>query len=42
MMNASIMQLCYFCGEEEFVDVHEIWGSDFQLDTCCSASHESW
>ena len=42
MMNASIMQLCYFCGEEEFVDVHEIWGSDFELDTCCSASHEGW
>lgn len=41
-INACITQLCYFCGEDEFVDVHEIWGSDFQLDTCCYASHESW
>ena len=35
-------QPCYFCGEEEFVEVHEIWGSDFQLNTCCYESHEAW
>ena len=26
---------CLFCGEPELVQVHEIWGHEFMLDTCC-------
>ena len=33
-MNAAV---CRFCGEPEQVSVHEVWGHDFMLDTCCAS-----
>ena len=27
--------LCPFCGQEPVLDVLEVWGSEFMLDTCC-------
>ena len=31
---------CLFCGTPEFVEIHEIWGHDFMLQTCCEGLHE--
>lgn len=32
---------CLFCGEPEHIEILEIWGHEFALDTCCSGLHES-
>ena len=31
---------CLFCGEQEHVEVFEVWGHDFMLHTCCEGLHE--
>jgi hypothetical protein len=31
---------CLFCGAPEFVEIHEIWGHEFMLQTCCEGLHE--
>ena len=31
---------CLFCGEPEHVAVHEVWGHEFMLETCCEHLHE--
>jgi hypothetical protein len=31
---------CPFCGQEAVLDVLEVWGSDFMLDTCCEGMLE--
>lgn len=33
---------CPFCDGELVLDVHEIWGRDFMLETCCIGLHEAW
>lgn len=33
---ADLQPLCWFCGEPEVLEIHEIWQHDFMLDTCCS------
>jgi hypothetical protein len=30
---------CLFCGEPEHVSVHEVWGHEFMLETCCEHLH---
>ena len=30
---------CLFCGEAEHVSVHEVWGHEFMLETCCEHLH---
>jgi hypothetical protein len=32
--------LCPFCGQEAVLDVLEVWGTEFQLDTCCEGMLE--
>ena len=32
--------LCPYCGEPGVLDLFEIWGHDFQLETCCEGSYE--
>lgn len=34
------MATCIFCGDEEVCEILEVWGHEFQLDTCCMARHE--
>lgn len=36
------MTLCPFCGEPELLDVFEVFGRDFMLETCCEGLHEGW
>ena len=31
----SVATLCPFCGQPVVLDLHEVWGPDFMLDTCC-------
>ena len=31
---------CLFCGEQEHVEVFEVWGHDFMFHTCCEGLHE--
>jgi hypothetical protein len=31
---------CLFCGAPEHVEVFEIWGHEFMLETCCADLHE--
>lgn len=31
---------CNYCGREELVDIHEVWGHDFMLETCCEWMHD--
>lgn len=31
---------CLFCGEPEYVRLHEVYGRDFLIETCCEGSHE--
>ncbi len=26
---------CFYCGQEIVEELHEVWGHDFMLDTCC-------
>lgn len=33
---------CVFCGEEELVELHDAWGREFMLATCCEGLHEAW
>lgn len=33
--------ICPHCGELEHVEILEIWGHEFQLDTCCEWTHEA-
>jgi hypothetical protein len=30
---------CLFCGDAEHVAVHEVWGHEFMLETCCEHLH---
>src|SRR4051794_1166165 len=30
---------CLFCGEPEQVSLHEVWGHEFMLETCCEDLH---
>lgn len=32
--------LCSYCGAERVLEVLEVWGHDFMLDTCCEFLHE--
>jgi hypothetical protein len=32
--------LCLFCGEPEHLQLHEIWGHEFMIETCCEGLHE--
>jgi hypothetical protein len=31
---------CLFCGEPERVEIFEVWGHEFMLETCCEGFHE--
>ncbi len=31
---------CLFCGDAEHVSVHEVWGHEFMLETCCEHLHQ--
>lgn len=31
---------CLFCEQPEVVELFEIWGNEFMLETCCQALHE--
>jgi len=31
---------CLFCGETEHVTVHEVWGHEWMLETCCGDLHQ--
>lgn len=33
--------ICEFCGDEAILDLLEVWGRDFMLDTCCEGLHEA-
>lgn len=34
--------ICLFCGEDEILDIMEVWGDrEFQIETCCYDFHES-
>lgn len=35
------MATCMFCGEPELVELFEVWGHEFQLETCCADLHEA-
>lgn len=36
------MAQCLYCGDEELVEVHEVYDfRDFQLETCCEGMHEA-
>ena len=37
---ADTIPPCLFCGSPEFVEIHEIWGHEFMLQTCCESLHE--
>lgn len=41
-MSGEVSTRCLFCGEDEWVDILEIWPEthEFQLETCCEAMHE--
>lgn len=32
--------MCPHCGQPEYVEILEVWGHEFQLDTCCEGTHE--
>lgn len=32
---------CLFCGEPELVELFEVWGHEFQIETCCEGMHEA-
>ncbi|MFK4705649.1 hypothetical protein ABIC83_002488 [Roseateles asaccharophilus] len=32
---------CLYCGEDEEVEVMEIWGREFMLSTCCEGMHQA-
>ena len=32
---------CLFCGEPERVEIAEIWGHEFMIETCCERLHEA-
>lgn len=34
------MTTCLFCGEEEVVDLQEVWGHEFMLEACCEGQHD--
>jgi hypothetical protein len=34
---ADTIPPCLFCGAPEFVEIHEIWGHEFMLRTCCES-----
>ena len=31
---------CLFCGEPEHIEIFEVWGHEFMLNTCCEGLHE--
>jgi hypothetical protein len=33
-------QRCLFCGEAEHVAIHEVWGHEFMMETCCLSLYE--
>lgn len=33
---------CEFCGEDELIDLFEVWGRDFQIEYCCEELQASW
>ncbi len=35
------LSTCPHCGELEYVEVFEVWGRDFMLETCCEGHHEA-
>ncbi len=34
------MPTCVFCGDEEMLEIMEVWDHEFQIETCCVATHE--
>lgn len=34
------MAVCAFCGEQEFARLLEVWGHEFQIETCCETMHD--
>jgi hypothetical protein len=36
---ASRSPACLFCGAPEYLGLHEIWGHEFMIETCCESLH---
>lgn len=36
----KVREICAYCGATRFVEVFEVWGHDFMLETCCEQVHE--
>ena len=39
-MRPNAVATCLFCDQAEWIDLFEIWGHEFMIQTCCEGLHE--